>query len=128
DPVVMNLSGMGALSVPDIFEELASRVSAAIAIVTADDAGGFARNSANGTELHVSQFVLTPRARENVWVEVGWFWGRLGRKRVFLWLRDRIELPSDLQGAARTESDKLEGAWSNIEAFICRLRDAPRDA
>lgn len=123
DPLVMNLSGMGALSVPDVFEDLASQVSAAIAIVTADDIGGFAR--AEGKELSARELKLRPRARENVWVEVGWFWGRLGRQRVFLWLKDQIELPSDLQGAAWTDADRLEKAWPSIEAFVAKLRETP---
>ena len=38
------------------------------------------------------------RARQNVWVEVGWFWGRLGRSRVLLLVRGDVETPSDLDG------------------------------
>lgn len=70
-PLIMNVSGMGALSVPDVFDDLASQVSAAIAIVTADDIGGFAR--AEGRDFSARELRLKPRARENVWVEVGWF-------------------------------------------------------
>ncbi|MBK8921432.1 MAG: hypothetical protein IPM81_07945 [Saprospirales bacterium] len=39
EPVIMNLSGSGAVTVPQVFEDLASEVSAAIVIVTADDIG-----------------------------------------------------------------------------------------
>lgn len=121
DPEVMNLSGQGAISVPDVFESLASSVSAAIAIVTADDIGGFARGD-DKRDLSAKELKLTPRARENVWVEVGWFWGRLGRERVFLWLKDDVKLPSDLQGAASTYATELDGAWESMEAFIAQLR------
>jgi hypothetical protein len=31
-------------------------------------------------------------------VEVGWFWGRLGRNRVLLLVRGDVEIPSDLDG------------------------------
>lgn len=121
-PVIMNLQGKGALSVPDVFEALASKVSAAIAIVTADDVGGFARsNTPDHADYSARDLKLTPRARENVWVEVGWFWGRLGRHRVLLWLKEGIELPTDLQGAAWTKGD-LEQAWGSIEAFLANLR------
>lgn len=41
-PVIMNLSGKGADSVPSVFEGLASQFHAIIAIATADDIGGFA--------------------------------------------------------------------------------------
>jgi hypothetical protein len=120
-PVIMDLAGMGAVSVPESFEGLASQVSAAIAIVTADDVGGFARGE--GREYPATQLHLEPRARENVWVEVGWFWGRLGRHRVFLWLKDEVRLPTDLQGAAWTRSKDLDGAWTSIEAFLVQRRD-----
>lgn len=121
-PVIMNLTGKGAESVPNVFEGLASKVSAAIAIVTADDVGGFARRTDSDQERSALQLRLSPRARENVWVEVGWFWGRLGRERVFLWLKDDVEVPSDLQGAARTEFDDLNAAWPSIRSFLLRLR------
>jgi predicted nucleotide-binding protein len=41
---------------------------------------------------------VRPRARQNVWVEVGWFWGALGRSRVLLIGKEGVELPSDLSG------------------------------
>jgi predicted nucleotide-binding protein len=42
--------------------------------------------------------VTRARARQNVWVEVGRFWGRLGRNRVLLLVRGDVEIPSDLDG------------------------------
>jgi len=133
-PLIMELSGKAALSIPEVFETFASRVSATIAIVTADDVGGFARRDGKGgdsdnkmkmneseIELPATELRLAPRARENVWVEVGWFWGRLGRQRVFLWLKDDVPLPSDLQGAAWTRGD-LSRAWPHIQRFIINLR------
>jgi len=120
-PVIMNLSGMGAISVPAVFEMFASQVSATIAIVTADDIGGFARRG-DGQEFRAIDLNLEARARENVWVEVGWFWGRLGRHRVFLWLKDNIKLPSDLAGVARKDANNIDGAWNSIENFLNQLR------
>ena len=136
-PLIMNLSGKGAVSVPDVFESFASKVSATIAIVTADDVGGYARlggrdshvdnnNSGLEKELPATELRLTPRARENVWVEVGWFWGRLDRRRIFLWLKDDVPLPSDLQGAAwiKGNSDK---AWPEVQDFIANLRTSANE-
>ncbi|HLK13541.1 MAG TPA: TIR domain-containing protein [Fimbriimonadaceae bacterium] len=120
NPVIMDLSGKGAVTVPQVFEELASKVSAAIVIVTADDIGGFARRGA--TEMKATELELEVRARENVWVEVGWFWGRLGRERIFLWLKDEVQLPSDLQGVARTYASTLDEAWKSITDFLATLR------
>ncbi|MEK6406464.1 MAG: TIR domain-containing protein [Acidobacteriota bacterium] len=121
-PVIMNLRGKGALTVPDVFETLGSSVSAAIAIVTADDIGGFARSDTPGrAEYSARELKLKPRARENIWVEVGWFWGRLGRSKVFLWLKEDVQLPTDLQGAAWTQGS-LEQSWPSIESFLATLR------
>jgi hypothetical protein len=124
-PVIMNLSGQGAVTVPQVFEDLASKVSAAIVIVTADDIGGFARTRGEET-VPATALRLEVRARENVWVEVGWFWGRLGRERIFLWLKDKIEIPSDLQGVARTEASTLTEAWGSIESFLINMRRGSR--
>jgi len=121
EPVIMNLSGSGAVTVPQVFEELASQVYAAIVIVTADDIGGFARIKGADT-VPATSLKLEVRARENVWVEVGWFWGRLGREQIFLWLKDKVEIPSDLQGVARTNAPTLEDAWRSIEAFLIGMR------
>ncbi len=126
-PLIMNLSGMGAISVPAVFEKFASQVSAAITIVTADDIGGFARRGNGQEPLNAIDLHLEARARENVWVEVGWFWGRLGRHRVFLWLKDNIKLPSDLAGVARTDSIDIDRAWSSIEDFLNQLRKPNED-
>ncbi len=140
EPQIMDLKGRGADSVPEVFEELASEVSAAIVIVTADDIGGSAKTSEKADDIGSSpksgeikivdvaarDLKLKPRARENVWVEVGWFWGRLGRERIFLWRKDEVELPSDLQGAAGTNEHSLENAWESISSFLTKLRGTDR--
>ncbi|HZV69832.1 MAG TPA: TIR domain-containing protein [Saprospiraceae bacterium] len=124
DPVIMNLTGSGAVTVPSVFEELASQVSAAIVIVTADDIGGFARSPGKEETIPATSLKLKVRARENVWVEVGWFWGRLGREKVFLWLKDKVEIPSDLQGVARTNAENLDLAWPSISSFLIKMRSS----
>lgn len=137
EPLIMNLSGKGAVSIPEVFESFASKVSATIAIVTADDVGGYARLDGRGSPsvgsdggleraLAATELRLTPRARENVWVEVGWFWGRLDRRRIFLWLKDDVPLPSDLQGAAWIKGNSEE-AWPEIQDFIVNLRNGTNE-
>ena len=71
----------------DKFERLALRVHGAIALATPDDWGALATSR-----------VPAYRARQNVWVEVGWFWGRLGRERLIVLRRGEVEIPSDLGG------------------------------
>ena len=122
EPTIMKLSGQGASTVPMVFENHADRVSAAIAIVTADDVGATARLDDN-THKNALDLKVERRARENVWVEVGWFWGRLGRDRIFLWQRDSVAIPSDLQGVSTTRAESLEQAWPSILAFLRRVRE-----
>jgi predicted nucleotide-binding protein len=74
---------------PEKWENLASDVDAAIAIATPDEKGG------QRTEPPSD---YRPRARQNVWLEVGWFWGRLGRDKIMLLRKGNVDLPSDLQG------------------------------
>jgi hypothetical protein len=89
DVTVMKDAFSDGRTLPEKFEELASHSDAAIAVATPDDVGGLAGGSANE---------LDPRARENVWIEYGWFWGKLGRKRVLLLHKGQVGFPSDLAG------------------------------
>jgi predicted nucleotide-binding protein len=41
---------------------------------------------------------LRPRARQNVILELGYFIGKLGRKRVSVTFREGVEQPSDILG------------------------------
>lgn len=88
DPVVMAQQFSAGQTLPEKFELLASEADAAIALATPDDLA----STASRTDLK------RERARQNVWVEVGWFWGRLGRNRVLLLVRGDVEIPSDLDG------------------------------
>jgi hypothetical protein len=71
------------------FEDLAAEVDAAIAIATPDDVGGPQTEAPAHYKL---------RARQNVWLEVGWFWGRLGRDKIMVLRKGDVEIPSDLKG------------------------------
>jgi hypothetical protein len=87
-PAVMSTTGAGALTLPEKFEAVAAEVRGAIALLTPDDIGGIAR------DLETSNF----RARQNVVVEIGWIWGKLGRRRCLVLVRGNVEMPSDLSG------------------------------
>jgi predicted nucleotide-binding protein len=65
---------------------------------------------------------LNPRARQNVVLELGYFVGHLGRKRVCALYRGGVELPSDYDGVAWINMD---GDW---RLFLAReLRAAGFD-
>jgi predicted nucleotide-binding protein len=52
----------------------------------------------------------SPRARQNVLLELGYFIGRLGRERVCALKRGHIEVPSDFEGVVYVSFDG-SGAW-----------------
>lgn len=103
-------------TIPEKFEEMAKSMDGAIALATPDDLGGA-----------VGEGCQRNRARQNVWIEAGWFWGRLGRHSLLLLCKGDIEIPSDLQGVEHYPyaSGTSEQAKS-ITTFIRRLAENPR--
>lgn len=100
--------------IPLKFERFASSVDGAIALLTPDDVGGLAPDS-----------VAAPRARENVWVEVGWFWGRRSRGKLLLLRKGNVTIPSDLGNVENYEyTSSPEERDAEIQKFIARLRSA----
>lgn len=79
--------------------EANSDVGFAIVLLTPDDLG-----KANNEQE------LSPRARQNVILELGYFIGKLGRDRVCALKSAELEIPSDYVGVVWTEMDKAE-AW-----------------
>ncbi|ACA19281.1 nucleotide-binding protein-like protein containing TIR -like domain [Methylobacterium sp. 4-46] len=80
------------------FEQSATDVGYAVVLLTPDDMGGAKTTEEQDT-----------RARQNVIFELGYFAGRLGRGRVCLLKKGRIEIPSDLFGVIYTEMDPSDG-------------------
>lgn len=92
-------------------ERIASLGDAAIVLVTPDDVGGLAGTTARAA-----------RARQNVWLEFGWFWARLGTKRAIMLLNGKVERPSDTDGLNYLHYEKsLTEIESEIAKFITRL-------
>ena len=112
--VVMEEEFIVGKTLPEKFEYLASKVDCAIVIATPDDIGSLkdARQ-------------LKPRARQNVWLETGWFWGRLSRERIIILCKGSLEIPSDLQGIElyyyREKPVEVE---DKIRLFIERIRSS----
>jgi predicted nucleotide-binding protein len=80
------------------FEAHGGGAGFAVVVATADDVGGLDSDH------------LQPRARQNVIGEMFWFAGRLGRDRVCVLVKGKIEMPSDFAGIGYTEMDD-RGAW-----------------
>jgi predicted nucleotide-binding protein len=80
------------------FEAYAGAASYAVVLLTPDDVGGLVGGP------------LSPRGRQNVIFELGYFFGKLGRERVAVLLAPEVERPSDIAGLVYIEADP-DGAW-----------------
>lgn len=97
-------------TLPEKFERLAAEVDGAIALATPDDTGAPRGETPQD------------RARQNVWLEVGWFWGKLGRARVLLLTRGDPEIPSDLSGLDHDRYADLPSECSEkLRAFLLQV-------
>ena len=90
----------GLIAILDKFEREAKKADFAIALLTPDDVGA-PKDETNS---------LKPRARQNVVLELGYFWGRLGRKRLCVLYKEGVELPSDMSGIVYVPMDNF-GGW-----------------
>ncbi|HSB69696.1 MAG TPA: TIR domain-containing protein [Candidatus Methylomirabilis sp.] len=107
-PVLMIDDQDGAMTLPEKFERLANGVSGALVLLTPDDSAVTKRTGAGGV-----------RARQNVVLEIGWFWAKKGRNKVLLLARGDLEVPTDLSGAEVHRFSKAPTECSeSIRAFI----------
>jgi len=77
----------GSKTIIEKFEKH-SAVGFAVVLLTPDDVGALASD----------RDTLSPRARQNVVFELGYFVGKLGRQRVCALYSGRLELPTDIAG------------------------------
>jgi predicted nucleotide-binding protein len=99
-PVILHEQPNNGLTIIEKFEAYAG-VAFAVVLLTPDDLGGPA---------DWPREKQTPRARQNVVLELGYFLGKLGRKRVCALYKDGTEIPSDFQGVVYVPMDGA-GAW-----------------
>jgi predicted nucleotide-binding protein len=85
--IVLHEQANAGLTILEKFENYATDVSFAVVLLTGDDEGGVRASD----ETH-------PRGRQNVIFELGFFFGKLGRKRVAVLLEENVERPSDIAG------------------------------
>ena len=86
DPVILAEQPSGSQTIIEKVEAHAD-VGYAVALLTADDVGS-----------RLGDDAVQPRARQNVIFELGYFIGRLGRKRVCVLTKGQPEIPSDYSG------------------------------
>ncbi len=97
-PIILELQASGSKTVIEKFEEH-GEVGFAIVLLTGDD---------EGRKKGESQYEV--RARQNVYFELGFFIGKLGRNRVCALRDNDVLVPSDLSGIIIEEFDS-KGAW-----------------
>jgi predicted nucleotide-binding protein len=85
------------------FEDHGNDADYAIVLMTPDDFGAMAGATPS------------PRARQNVVLELGYFMGRLGRRRVSALVVGEVERPSDVDGVLYVRWDD-EDAWQRLIA------------
>lgn len=99
EPVILAEQPSQGRTIIEKFEQHA-QVGFALALLTPDDAGSLQGNEGN----------LNPRARQNVIFELGFFIGRIGRKRVCALTKGNVEIPSDYTGVVYIPFDDF-GGW-----------------
>jgi len=94
-PVILHEKPDGGQTIIEKFEHY-SNVGFAVVLMSPDDVGAPATKKDN----------LCPRARQNVILELGFFVGKLGRKRVCALYVEGVEMPSDYNGVLYIPIDR----------------------
>jgi predicted nucleotide-binding protein len=102
------------------FQQYTALAKFAIILVTPDDLGTAVREyQAEFEGRPVKNKALQYRSRQNVILEMGFFYGRLGSQHVLVIMKNdrgfhpKFERPSDLDGIMFDEVDR-QGKWKNI--------------
>ena len=112
-PIILHEQANKGRTIIEKFEDHAD-AGFAVVLLTPDDLGA-AKKDEND---------LKPRARQNVILELGFFIGKLGRKRVCALKSQCVENPSDVDGMVYINLDELD-AWKT--GLVRELRAAGFD-
>ncbi|MGY1636888.1 TIR domain-containing protein [Geodermatophilus sp. SYSU D00742] len=121
-PIVLRDRLGSGSTIPEKFEREARQADAAVVLFTPDEEVAAVLDP-DGHALGPDDVRARARARQNVAVEFGWFWGRLGLDHVLLLVQAGVELPSDLAGLEyvsyrESPDERLE----SIRAFVESVR------
>ncbi|OIN79103.1 TIR domain-containing protein [Mycobacterium malmoense] len=100
EPVILHEQASGSDTVIEKLERISGTAAFAIVIATGDDVGRL-KDAAQDQDC--------PRARQNVILELGYFFGLLGRRNVLLLFEPGIDRPTDTDGIMRIELDTGRG-------------------
>lgn len=104
EAVILHEQANKGRTIIEKFEAHSEEVVFAVVLLTPDDLGASSEQVGDGTS-HLSK-----RARQNVVFELGYFVGKLARRRVCALYVDGVELPSDMEGVLYVRYDH-SGAW-----------------
>jgi hypothetical protein len=122
DAVIMEEQGEGSPNILNLFEWLARQVDAAIAVATPDDIATEVIDE-KGELITSHRRQRQYRARQNVWLEVGWFWGMLGFDKILVLVKGHLEIPSNVSGVRFVRYDiSPRNVEPIIRNFIENLR------
>ena len=99
NPIILDEKANEGQTIIEKFEAHAGQAGYAIVLLTPDDVG-----APKGEQEQPK-----PRARQNVILELGYFLGALGRERVCVLHKEKVELPSDIYGILYVSMDSNEG-------------------
>ena len=99
NPIILDEKANEGQTIIEKFEAHAGEAGYAIILLTPDDVGAAKDKTSD----------LKPRARQNVILELGYFLGALGRERVCVLHKEKVELPSDIYGILYVSMDSNEG-------------------
>ena len=116
EPVILQEQPSQGRTIIEKFEDYAQTVGFAVILGIPDDIGGLAGEADN----------LQPRMRQNVVLELGYFAGAIGRKRVCALLKGGVERPSDYDGVIYIPLDDF-GGWQMELAKEMRAAGLPVD-
>lgn len=104
EAVILHEQANRGRTIIEKFEAHSEEVAFAVVLLTPDDLGAATEPDGNG------QSDMKKRARQNVVFELGYFIGKLTRRRVCALYVDGVELPSDMKGVLYIPYDHT-GAW-----------------
>ena len=101
EPIIFHEQASGGATLIEKLEKYGPTAGFAVVLATGDDIGRVATADVDADR---------PRARQNVILELGYFFGVLGREKVVLLYDPGVEIPSDIDGLVYIETDS-RGAW-----------------
>lgn len=104
-PIILQEQASEGRTIIEKFERH-SNVGYAVVLLTAEDRGGLDE---------ADPATYASRARQNVILELGYFVGKLGRRRVCVFYEEGVEVPSDFHGVVYASLD-AGGAWKLLLA------------